>query len=128
MNSPSTFRLLTESPAIKHISPVDQYLMKNVLIQKDDEGNANAADLAEIKMGINSLKHQLASTSRPNDYHLSAQHMSRLCSKCAGGQTSAYLDLLKHEMTKRIEMQVARGFSFTYCQLNKTLILIAVWV
>lgn len=93
--------------------------MLKKLIEEDDrphrdtdkEFNPNANDLAEIKSAINSLRQQYNSPnsfhSAANDYHLSPQHQSRYCPKCSG--SSGYLDMLKYELGKRIELQVARG-------------------
>ena len=106
-------RLITESPAIRQYSPspaVDQYLLKT-LLQKE-ENSLNATDLAEIKMGINSLKQQMNTNNSNAPMHMMSPHnhlTSRYCPKCSNNQSSVYLEMLKHEMAKRIELQVARG-------------------
>lgn len=120
-------RLITDSPATRNFSPTDHYLLKS-LYQKDD---LTASELAEIKTGINNLRQQIKSNSQNNspssqvlpvaaaltdslllhglDYHhMSPLHQSKSCPKCSNS-SNAYLELLKYEMNKRIDLQVARG-------------------
>lgn len=111
----------------QHSPIIDQYLVKS-LYQKDD---MTANELAEIKSGINNLSQQIinnkmntATNNSTNnnssnvpfaagylsqlDYHSSPMHQARFCPKCST-QSSAYLDMLKYELARRIEFQVARG-------------------
>ena len=46
--------------------------------------------------------------SSPTDSFLSVKPQPN-CRKCATSQNNPYLDLLKYELAKRIELQVAKG-------------------
>ena len=102
--------LITESQSLNKIAALNNYLIKSIIDPNDTLPDLNQSNI--YKAYRNETQPRLLNNyssffSSPTDSFLSVKPQN--CNKCS---TQPYLDLLKYELAKRIELQVAKGKFF----------------
>jgi hypothetical protein len=98
---------------LKTIAKLNNYLIQNIITQEEPSNTPNIV----LARGSN-LYSMPIPTLNDIDHHQHKQHISNQspkinCKLCSSTQNSTYFDLLKNEMSKKIEIEVAKGAPVT---------------
>ncbi len=104
--------MITESQSLNKIAALNNYLIKSIIDPNDSLPDLNQSNLYKTYIRNEPDSRNIANYSSffasPSD---SLRRVTpQICKKCSpSSQNNPYLDLLKYELSKRIELQVAKG-------------------
>lgn len=91
---------------------MNNYVIRNIISQEGDDLNDNPNDVTEIRMSDGNANHVFISK---NGYMYSSPVVNATqlsddpsCYKCSN-KTKSYIDSLKYDLYKRIELEVNKG-------------------
>lgn len=99
---------------LKTIAKLNNYLIQNIITQEDPSNTPNLV----VARGNNLYSMPIPTLNdidHHHKHHISQSNQSPKinCKLCSSTQNSSYFDLLKNEMSKKIEIEVAKGTPVT---------------